>query len=84
MSRLWPWQRIPTKANKLAGQAIGAIKDQRTQRAIYRRILALQEDAHLQGAALVGDLAGYRSVRSGGQRYRIVYRIVEVERLVSR
>ncbi len=36
----------------------------------------------MQGAPLVGDLRGYRSVRSGGQRYRILYKIMEVDRLV--
>ena len=67
---------------ELAEQSIRAIRDRRTQQAIYRRILTLENEPRLQGAALVGDLTEYRSVRAAGQRYRILYRLIEADFIV--
>jgi mRNA interferase RelE/StbE len=60
----------PTAVRTLAG-----IADKRVQRKIFERAEALATEPDSQGKALVGPLAGCRSVRAVGQRYRIVYRV---------
>ena len=52
-----------------------AIPDRRIQEKLRDTIDRLAQDPEKQGKALTGDLAGYRSVRSAGQRYRVVYRV---------
>jgi len=51
------------------------IADRRVQEKILARMTALANDPELQGKPLNDDLAGYRSVRAVGQRYRIIYRV---------
>ncbi len=51
------------------------IADRRIQKKILERMTRLDVDPELQGKPLGEDLAGYRSVRAVGQRYRIIYRI---------
>jgi mRNA interferase RelE/StbE len=58
-----------------ATQMAERIKDVRIRRTLYKRIKALAEDPELQGKPLRYDLAGFRSVRAVGQKYRIIYRI---------
>ena len=53
------------------------ITDQRVRAKIIETINRLTEEPEKQGKPLVGDLAGYRSLRAGGQRYRIVYSVNE-------
>jgi mRNA interferase RelE/StbE len=43
---------------------------------IVKRIDDLTEEPEKQGKPLVAELSGYRSLRAAGQRYRIVYRVV--------
>ena len=52
-----------------------AITDRRTRDAIRRVIDRLGHEPDKQGKSLVGGLAGYRSIRAAGQRYRVVYRV---------
>src|SRR5256885_13277996 len=52
-----------------------AIPDQRIKRAVYDRAGQLAKSPEKQGKPLIGELAGFRSVRAAGQRYRIVYRV---------
>jgi len=52
-----------------------AIPDQRIRRLISQRADQLATSPEQQGKPLIGELAGYRSVRAVGQRYRIVYRV---------
>lgn len=52
-----------------------AIPDQRIRRLISHRVDQLAAAPEAQGKPLVADLAGFRSVRAVGQRYRIVYRV---------
>ena len=54
---------------------LGEISDRRIRGKLFDRIQALATDPGKQGTALVDDLAGYRSVRAVGQRYRIVYEV---------
>ena len=58
-----------------------AIPDQRLRRLISQRVDQLAESPE-QGKPLVGELAGFRSVRAVGQRYRIVYRVERREVVV--
>jgi len=52
-----------------------AVPDQRVRRLISQRVDQLATSPEQQGKALIGELAGFRSVRAVGQRYRIVYRV---------
>jgi mRNA interferase RelE/StbE len=58
-----------------AVRSLAAVPDKRVRRKVFERAEALASDPERQGKALVGPLAGYRSVRAVGQRYRIVYRV---------
>jgi mRNA interferase RelE/StbE len=52
------------------------IADRRVRDVIIKRIDDLAEEPEQQGKPLVAELSGYRSIRAAGQRYRIVYRVV--------
>jgi mRNA interferase RelE/StbE len=52
-----------------------AIPDQRVRRLISRRADQLAKSPEQQGKPLIGELAGFLSVRTAGQRYRIVYQV---------
>ena len=56
-------------------EALEAISDKRTRSAIIRRIDALAEEPDKLGKPLRGWLARFLSIRTAGQRYRIVYRV---------
>lgn len=58
------------------------VQDKRVRRKLAERIEGLSVDPEKQGKALSGDLAGLRSVRAVGQRYRIIYRVKEAEVIV--
>jgi mRNA interferase RelE/StbE len=63
-------------------EMLTAIKDQREQEKLRDRIEQLKIEPEKQGKALVDTLAGLRSVRAVGQRYRIIYRIEKTQVLV--
>jgi mRNA interferase RelE/StbE len=63
-------------------QMLHAISDRRIRDAVRDRIDGLADDPHQQGKALMGELAGYRSPRAVGQRYRILYRTEEARVVV--
>jgi len=52
-----------------------AITDRRIREKLGSVIDSLEADPELRGKPLDDDLAGYRSVRAVGQRYRIIYRV---------
>ena len=58
-----------------ATDLLRGISDRRIRSQIIRRIQQLADDPEKQGKPLIGPLAGYRSLRAAGQRYRIVYRV---------
>ncbi len=58
------------------------ISDRRVRERIRDRIQGLSKDPEKQGKPLTGDLSGYRSLRTAGQRYRIVYRVEKEKILV--
>jgi mRNA interferase RelE/StbE len=59
------------------------ITDRRIRDLIIKRIDDLTEDPEKQGKPLLGELSGYRSLRAAGQRYRIIYQVVNDKILVS-
>ena len=61
----------------LALKMLGDVKDRREQQALSDRIDKLKSDPEKQGKPLVDKLQGYFSVRAVGQRYRIIYRVVQ-------
>ncbi|MGA7951881.1 MAG: hypothetical protein WCA07_00020 [Gloeobacterales cyanobacterium] len=67
---------------KLATSMIAEIQDLREQKGIIDRLKKLENDPLMQGKALTGDLKGYHSLRAVGQRYRIVYKVVQERVLV--
>lgn len=58
-----------------AAAMLAAVADRRVREAIRDRIDQLARDPDKQGKALVGALAGYRSIRAVGQRYGVIYRV---------
>ena len=52
-----------------------AITDRRIREKLASVIDSLESDPELRGKPLDDDLAGYRSIRAVGQRYRIIYRV---------
>ena len=54
---------------------VESIPDQRIRRLISQRVDQLARSPEEQGKPLIGELAGFRSLRAVGQRYRIVYRV---------
>ena len=51
------------------------IPDRRIQTKIGQVIDGLNQDPELKGKALWDELAGFRSIRAVGQRYRIIYKV---------
>jgi mRNA interferase RelE/StbE len=66
----------------LALEMLTAIKDRREQEKLSDRIEKLKSEPEKQGKALVDVLAGLRSVRAVGQRYRIIYKVEPAKVLV--
>ena len=58
-----------------ASKMLERISDRRVREKISNRIDGLAESPEIQGKPLMGELAGYRSLRAVGQRYRIIYRV---------
>jgi mRNA interferase RelE/StbE len=52
-----------------------AIPDRRVRGLIFARVSELAAAPEQMGKPLTGELAGYRTIRAAGQRYRIVYRV---------
>lgn len=60
-----------------AVEMLKEIQDRRVRGKVVDRIRKLAVDPEKQGKPLVNELAGFRSVRAVGQRYRVVYRVDE-------
>jgi mRNA interferase RelE/StbE len=59
-----------------------AIADRRIREQLQNRIHGLTHDPEQQGKPLTGELAGCRSLRAAGQRFRVVYRVERAQVLV--
>ncbi len=66
----WEIELTPTALRMLK-----AVKDVRERRLIAKTIDRLASEPEKQGKPLVEELAGYRSVRAAGQRYRVIYKV---------
>jgi len=62
---------------------LAAIRDTRIRESISRRINALENNPEEQVKPLAAELAGYRSIRAVGQRYRILYKLEEEKVIVA-
>lgn len=58
-----------------AAEMLTRIRDRRIRRLLVSRIDNQADEPEKQGRSLGGALAGQRSCRAVGQRYRIIYRI---------
>ncbi|MCX7028383.1 MAG: type II toxin-antitoxin system RelE/ParE family toxin [Spirochaetes bacterium] len=56
--------------------------DSRTRNQIINKIESLKEEPLLLGKPLKGPLREFRSIRAGGQEYRIIYKVLEKEIIV--
>ncbi|MDQ2099172.1 MAG: type II toxin-antitoxin system RelE/ParE family toxin [Tychonema bourrellyi B0820] len=65
-----------------ARQLFSEIKDRREQQLLLARLEKLKQEPEKQGKALSEELTGYRSIRAVGQRYRIIYQIIQDRVLV--
>lgn len=65
-----------------AAEMLLGIQDRRMRKLLKDRAVRLSSHPEMQGKALVGELAGLRSIRALGQRYRIVYELFRKEREV--
>ena len=66
----WRINITPTAMGMLTG-----ITDRRIREKIIAVIDRLAEEPENQGKAMLGELAGFRSIRAVGQRYRIIYTV---------
>ncbi len=69
------------KLTKIAAENLKKI-DQRTLGQIISKIDSLKEEPTLQGKSLRGLLKEFRSIRAAGQRYRIIYKVINEEIIV--
>ncbi len=59
----------------IAEKLLAEIRDRRVRESISKRINELEYEPELQGKPLIDELAGCRSVRAIGQRYRVIYKV---------
>jgi mRNA interferase RelE/StbE len=69
------------KLTAIAADNLKAI-DSGTRGQILAKMEALQREPNLLGKALKGPLKEFRSLRAAGQRYRIIYKVVQDEIIV--
>src|SRR5512137_52916 len=73
----WRISITPTAMRMLTG-----ITDRRIREKIVAVIDRLAEEPEKQGKAMLGELAGFCSIRAVGQRYRIIYTVKNEEIIV--
>lgn len=66
----------------IAKKMLAEITDVRVKKKIAERIDKLTNSPDLQGKSLKGIFLGYRSIRAVGQRYRIVFKVIEQKLVV--
>lgn len=66
------WQLVITPA---ALEMLKEITDRRIRKQVSGAIDELSEDPGKKGKPLLGELAGFRSLRAAGQKYRIIYQV---------
>ena len=66
------------KLTQIAAEFIAKL-DNKSQQQVMEKLEILKEYPLKVGKALKGNLQNYRSIRSVGQRYRIIYQVKETE-----
>ena len=66
------------KLTQIAAEFIAKL-DNKSQQQVLQKIEVLKEYPLKVGKPLKGNLQDYRSIRSVGQRYRIIYQVKETE-----
>ena len=74
---MWPVFITPA-----AQRMLQAIPDGRIRGKVGDVIDRLRQEPEKQGKTLLGELAGYRSVRAVGQRYRIIYKVEKSREII--
>jgi mRNA interferase RelE/StbE len=69
------------KLTKIAAENLQKI-DKKTLKQILNKVESLKTEPDLIGKPLKGPLKEYRSVRAAGQRYRIIYKVINEEVVV--
>jgi mRNA interferase RelE/StbE len=69
---------------KLTPIAVTALQklDKKTRKQIWNKILDLKNEPLKRGKQLTAALSEFRSIRAAGQRYRIIYKVIEDKVLV--
>ncbi len=65
----------------VAKKHLASIRDRRIQEGLKTSLRRLEYEPEKQGKPLSDELAGYRSIRAVGQRYRILYKL-EAEQVI--
>jgi mRNA interferase RelE/StbE len=65
----------------IAEKQLSAITDLHVRQTIGKRLDSLRQDPDNQGKPLVSELKDYRSLKTAGQRYRVIYKI-EANRVI--
>ena len=63
------------KIAPLALEMLNGISDRRVRAKIVETIDRLADEPEKQGKPLISELAGFRSLRAVGQRYRMIYKV---------
>ena len=66
-----------------AKKHLATIRDRRIQEGLKTSLRRLEYEPDKQGKPLSNELAGYRSIRAVGQRYRILYKLEEEQVIVA-
>ena len=74
------WQVVITPK---AREMLLAIEDRRIRSKIVERIDSLSDEPEKMGYPLEDELSGYRSIRTAGQRYRIIYTTDRDRQIIS-
>ncbi len=70
-----PASRFEVRWTPQALRMLEVVSDQRIREKIFERAKKLIDEPEKQGKPLLGELAGLRSLRAVGQRYRVLYRV---------
>ncbi len=73
------WRVLITPA---ALEMLKGVTDRRIRRQIAQTVSGLTVNPENKGKPLMGELAGYRSLRAAGQRYRVIYKIEKEQVIV--
>ena len=74
------WRVLITPA---ALEMLKGITDRRIRGQIAQTVSDLSDDPEKKGRSLMGELAGYRSLRAASQRYRLIYKIEKEQIIVN-